>query len=129
MDHDRRGRLFGLELEGFRQADADVLLRIEQGEQLSLVFEVRTRRIAERIPRPAVLLVEEVTDARGIFAGDAEVFAHGLVMKLGEGTIHRKIGIDLPRPRDTRAPAFLDYVDTIESYLSPETEAAIRREQ
>jgi NitT/TauT family transport system ATP-binding protein len=47
------------------------------------------------------------------------------IMKLGEGSIHRKISIDLPRPRDTRAQAFLEYVATIESYLSTEMETAM----
>ena len=50
------------------------------------------------------------------------------VMKLDEGCIHRRIRIDLPRPRDTRAQAFLDHVDAIEALLSPEAETAVSRE-
>lgn len=50
------------------------------------------------------------------------------VMKLGEGTIHRQIAIDLPRPRDTRAQAFLDYVDAVEGLLNNEVEVAVTRE-
>ena len=50
------------------------------------------------------------------------------VMKLGEGSISQLITIDLPRPRDTRAQAFLDYVDTIETCLSADREAAVTRE-
>jgi NitT/TauT family transport system ATP-binding protein len=50
------------------------------------------------------------------------------VMQLGRGSIHREISIDLPRPRDTRSQAFLDYVDTIEALLSNETDVAVTRE-
>ncbi len=50
------------------------------------------------------------------------------VMKLGEGSISQLITIDLPRPRDTRAQAFLDYVDAIETCLSADREAAVTRE-
>ena len=49
------------------------------------------------------------------------------VMKLGEGSIHRTLRIELPRPRDTRTREFLDYVDTIEAYLVVD-QAALARE-
>src|SRR5580765_4466013 len=48
------------------------------------------------------------------------------VMKLNEGLIHRTVRIELPRPRETRAPEFLDYVDSIEAYLAADQSALTR---
>jgi NitT/TauT family transport system ATP-binding protein len=50
------------------------------------------------------------------------------VMKLGQGSIDRRIHINLPRPRDTRAQTFLDYVDAIEALLGNQSEVAVTRE-
>ena len=50
------------------------------------------------------------------------------VMQLGSGTIDRQFAIDLPRPRDSRATAFLDYVDAIEGVLNGNAEVAVNRD-
>ncbi len=72
--------------------------------------------------RPTVVFVtHSVPEA--VYLGDQVA-----IMKLGEGTIYRQIRIDLPRPRDTRASAFLDYVDEIETCLSDDALPALRRE-
>ena len=53
----------------------------------SLVWSSRfgTRRIAERISRAAILLVEQIANVRRIFARDAQLFAHLLVQIFGQG--------------------------------------------
>src|ERR1051326_6948716 len=85
VDDDGGGGLFGLELEGVCKADADGLLGMQQREELGLVFEVGAGRVSEGVARAAVLLVEEVGDARGVVLGDAELFSDFLVHKFGEG--------------------------------------------
>src|SRR3954454_5559587 len=92
MHHDRVRALLGLEVELLRQAHADVLLWLEEAEDLGLVLEVGARRMPERVARPAVLLMEQVGDARQVLPGDAEEFADLLVSELGEG---------FHRPRET----------------------------
>src|SRR4051812_18505633 len=80
MMHDecRRG-LLRLELETTGQPHADIFLRLEQREDLHLVFQARTGRVSERIAGAAILLVEEVADAGRVFAADAKFFPHKLV--------------------------------------------------
>ena len=51
------------------------LFRFQQGKQLGLVFQVRARRIAKRIPRAAILLMKQIAQARRIVAANAQFFA------------------------------------------------------
>src|SRR6266403_549146 len=76
VDHNRRRTLLGLEQESAGQPHADVLLRLEQRKQLRLILQIRTRRIAKRIPRSAILLMKQIANVRRVFAGDASLFAH-----------------------------------------------------
>src|ERR1700687_6450946 len=46
VDDNRGGRLFGVELEFFAERDPDAF-RIEQREELGLIFQVRAGRVAE----------------------------------------------------------------------------------
>src|SRR5689334_18020218 len=85
MYHDRARRLLRIELVSRRELHSHRLLRLQQREQLHLVRQIRTRRISEGEARAAVLLVEEVADVRRVFARDAELLAHALVVILGEG--------------------------------------------
>ena len=71
MHHNRRRALLRLQQETRSQTHAHVLLRLEQREELCLVLQVRTRRIAERIPRPAILLMKEIADVRRVFGCDS----------------------------------------------------------
>ncbi len=86
MVHDDcRGGLLGFEEVSGGEADADVFFRLEQLEELGLVFEIRARRITERVARAAVLLVEEIADVVRVVTGDAKFLADVLVHKFGEG--------------------------------------------
>jgi NitT/TauT family transport system ATP-binding protein len=78
-------------------------------------------RIWLQLQPTVVFITHSVTEA--VYLAD-----HVAVMKLGEGTIHRRITVDLPRPRDTRAQAFLDYVDAIEALLNEDAQLAVTRE-
>ncbi len=71
MHHYRRRTLLGFQQEAGSQADAYVLFRLEQGEELGLVLQVRTGRIAEGIARAAILLMEEIANVRRVFGGYA----------------------------------------------------------
>ena len=55
---------------------ADVLFRLQQLEQLRLVFQVRTRRIPKRIARSTILLMEQIVDPRRVIPGKAKLFAN-----------------------------------------------------
>ena len=81
---DGRGALLRIQQEAGGQVHANVLVRMDHREELGLVFEIRARRIAERVARAAIFLVEEIADVRRIVAGDAEFFADALVPKLGQ---------------------------------------------
>ena len=76
MHHNRGRRLFRFQQESSRQLYADILLGVQQGKQLGLIFEVGTRRIAERITRSLIFLVEEIADMRRVLARDAQFLAH-----------------------------------------------------
>src|SRR5258706_5075995 len=82
---DRRRGLLWFQQDSTREPHADVLLRVEQGEEFGLVFQMRTRGISEGIARAAIFLVEEVANVRRVFTRDAEFFAHLFVMIFGEG--------------------------------------------
>src|SRR5512146_2310318 len=56
----------------------------EQRKKLGLLFEVRARRISERIARTAILLVEKVSDAFGVLLADAHLLANDFMHILGE---------------------------------------------
>jgi hypothetical protein len=64
---------------------ADILLRLQQGKQLSLILQIRAGRIAKRIPRSAIFLMKQVAYVRGILPGNTQLFAHLLVVKFGQG--------------------------------------------
>ncbi len=92
VDDDGVGALLGLQVELLGEAHADVLLGLEQAEDLRLVLEVGAGGIAEGVTRAAIFLVEEIGDARRVFAGDAEQLARLLVDQLGQrlGGLHRE---------------------------------------
>ena len=85
MDDEGVGTLFGLEVVALGEADADVLLGLEELKDLGLVFEVGAGGVAEGVARAAVLLVEEVFDVGGVFGVDSKVDAHLFVHVFGEG--------------------------------------------
>ena len=68
------------------------LRRVQQVEQRAFLRMVGAGRIAEAVARAAILLMEEIGDARRIVARDAEKFARLLVGQFGErfGRLHRK---------------------------------------
>src|SRR5436309_2158445 len=74
MHHECRRGLLRLELETGRQSHADVLFRLEQREDLDLIFQVWTRRVSKRIARAAIFLMEEVADAGRVLAANAKFF-------------------------------------------------------
>src|SRR5690348_17195370 len=82
--HDRRGGLLRLQQEARGQAHANCLFRLEQLEQLGLVFQVGARWITERVARATVFLMEQVADFRRILTRDAQLLPHVLVMELGQ---------------------------------------------
>src|ERR1035441_9371520 len=84
MHHDRVRTLFRLQQKAFRQMHTDILLWLQKAEDLGLIFEVRTRRVAETVSRAAILLMEKVRDARGVCSGDAEHLARLFVCDFGE---------------------------------------------
>src|SRR5580698_6701231 len=49
MHHNRIGALLRLQMELFGQVNTNTFLRLEQIEYLTLVFQVRARRIAKRV--------------------------------------------------------------------------------
>ncbi len=85
VDHDGRSGLLRLQQEAGGQAHADIFFRMEQREQLGLVLQIGTCRIAERIARAAILLVEQIANVRRIFSRDAQLLAHLLVEIFGQG--------------------------------------------
>src|SRR5215470_14564381 len=85
MNDDGGGALLGFEEKTGSEPDADVLFGLEQGEELGLIFKVRACRVAEGVPRAAILLVKQVAYVGRVLAGDAQFFAHQLVMVLGKG--------------------------------------------
>ena len=87
VNDDRRGRLLRNELELLAQRDADAP-GIEQVEDLLLVLEVRARGVAERVPRAAIALIEQLLDRRRVVSGDPELLADPLVPELRERLGH-----------------------------------------
>ena len=88
MGHDDRARgLLGFELELLGQHHADPL-DLEEVDELLLVLEVRTRGVAPRVPRAAVLLAEESRERRSVFGGESPLLADTPVPQLGEGFGH-----------------------------------------
>ena len=67
-------RLLGVELELLGERDADPG-RVDQLEELGLIFEVRAGGIAERIAAAAVVLLEKLLRVRRILAVDAPLSA------------------------------------------------------
>ena len=80
---DGGGRLLRFQLPIFSQVDAN-LLRLQQREELALIFQVGTRGISEGIARATVFLMEQIGDARRIVAGYAQFFSHLFVQQFGE---------------------------------------------
>ncbi len=100
VHNDGRSTLLGIQQKTGRQPHADVLFRIEKLEELGLVFEIRAGRIAEGIARSLILLMEEVANVRGIFARNAQLFAHLLMVEFGErlGRFHAQaVEIEIAR--------------------------------
>ena len=83
----RRRRLFRFELELIAQLQADPC-RVEQLEQLGLIFQVRTGGVSERVAAAAVVLLEELSDARRIVAGDSPFAAKLPMERFGEALRH-----------------------------------------
>ena len=52
---------------------------MQQREQLGLIFQVGARRIAERIARSLILLMEQIANVRRVLARDAQFLAHCFV--------------------------------------------------
>ena len=75
---DGRDARFRFHHEAFRQADADIL-RLQQLEQLLLVFEVRTGRIAETEALPLVFRGKTVTHRKVYTVREAPLVADFLV--------------------------------------------------
>src|SRR5579863_2093023 len=84
MHDDRRGALLRLKQESRRESYADVFFGPEKSEELGLILEIRTGRIAERVARPAIFLMEEIANLRRILARDCQFITHLLVMQFGE---------------------------------------------
>src|SRR5271166_694445 len=84
MRHDGRRALLRIEQEAGRQVHTDSLVGMQQREQLGLVLEVRTRRIAERIARPAIFLVKEIANMWRVVSGKTKFLTHALVIELGK---------------------------------------------
>src|SRR5205085_4678089 len=82
VHYERRSRLLRLKLKAGSQANADVLFRFEQREQLALVFQVGAGRIAERVARATIFLVEEIADAGSVVNRNAQLFADTFVHQL-----------------------------------------------
>src|SRR5207253_9950243 len=58
MHHNRRRRLLRLQQESAGQPHSHILLGMKQRKQLSLIFQIRTRRIAKRISRSTIFLMK-----------------------------------------------------------------------
>ena len=84
VDDDRARRLLGVDLPVLGQPAADAV-GPEDAEELLLIAHVRARRVAEAVPAAAVLLGEELPDARRIVPSDAQLRPHALVPQLGQG--------------------------------------------
>src|SRR5271165_3513899 len=84
MHHDGGRTLLGVKQKARRQLHADCLVGMQQRKQLGLVFEVRTRRITERIPRSTIFLVEQVANVGRVVAGNAKILAHSVVREFGK---------------------------------------------
>ena len=87
MDDDRRGRLLGVELVFFGEGDAEVL-GAQQGQELLLVGEVWTCRIAERVAATAIALREHRLGVARLLGGKAQFTADALVQVLGKSLGH-----------------------------------------
>ena len=58
--------LLGLQQEPGREPHADVFFGMEQRKQLGLIFQIRARRVAKRVARAAILLVEQIANVRRV---------------------------------------------------------------
>ena len=63
---------------------------MQQREQFRLIFQIRTRGVPKRISRPAIFLMKQIADMRGIVPRDPQFFAHILVMQFSQslGSLH-----------------------------------------
>ena len=82
MHHQRRSTLLRLQQKPRGQPHSHILLRLQQDEQLRLILQIRARRIPKRIPRPAILLMEQIANRRRILARNPQLLAHRLMMQL-----------------------------------------------
>src|SRR3954468_15623638 len=83
MDNDRRGALFGVQLELLGQTDLDPL-RFQKRKELGLILEVGAGGIAKRIAAAMVFLVEPFANLWSIFVRDAELLTHPAVPQLSQ---------------------------------------------
>src|ERR1044072_3564319 len=81
MDNDSRCRLFRLQLKLFRETHTNTH-RIQQREQLFLIFQSRTCRITKAIASSMFLLMKQARQLSRIVAGDAEFSAVAFVPNL-----------------------------------------------
>src|SRR5213080_3800785 len=83
MDDDSRSRLLRVELKLFRQLNINAR-RIEQVEQLRLIFQTRTSRIAEAETRALISLTKQFVQIFRVFVGDTQLFTNAFVPEFGE---------------------------------------------
>src|ERR1022692_4622183 len=83
--HDNgRGALLRIKQEPGGQMHTDVFVRMQQREQLRLVFQIGARRVSKRVARSAILLMEQIANVRRVVARDSQLLANLLVRQLGQ---------------------------------------------